>query len=88
MVLVVNLAGLGSDMVLLVQGLSLGLGSLDVSLDLAGKTVLGIEIKTLLDDLVLKSVSGSEDLSQDSDLGLVLLSSVVIAGGLLEVGLD
>lgn len=87
-VLVVKLGGLGSDMVLLVQSLGLGLGSLNVGLDLAGKTILGINIKTLLDDLVLESVSSSEDLGQDSDLGLVLLSGVVVAGSLLKVGLD
>src|SRR5690349_6891847 len=75
-------------MVLLVQSLGLGLGSLNVGLDLAGKTILGINIKTLLDDLVLESVSSSEDLGQDSDLRLVLLSSVVVAGSLLKVGLN
>lgn len=87
-VLVVNLSGLGGDLVLLIQSLGLGLGSLDVGLDLANKSVLGIDLKTLLDNLVLEGVSGSEDLSQDGNLGLVLLSIVVVVGGFLKVGLD
>lgn len=88
-VLVVNLSGLGSDLVLLVQSLGLSLGGLDVGLDLANKSVPGIDLKALLNDLVLEGVSGSEDLGQDGNLGLVLLSVVVVAvDSLLEVGLN
>lgn len=89
MVLVVELGGLGSDVVLLVQGLGLGLGGLDVSLDPANKAVLGINLEALLDDLVLEAVSSSENLGQDSDLGLVLLGNTLAVGlRILEVGLD